>query len=101
MVKLLIAALVISIIGIFAFLFIATQTPKVISGKAISESIQVTGKILQVKSYQEFKILVLQDYDVVCFKCDFRLGDNIKAQGTLEDYQGRKQINAEKIELIK
>jgi DNA/RNA endonuclease YhcR with UshA esterase domain len=101
--KLLSISLAISLIGIFILIIIATTNqPEKITGKTITNDlVEATGQIVSVKNYDEFSIINLDtNFTVVCFQCQFKPGDNVMVQGTVEDYQSKKQINAETIEKI-
>lgn len=102
--KLLALSLTVSLIGIFLLLLISlNQSPVDITGKAISEDyVSAEGKIISVKTIQDFTIINLDtNITLTCFQCSFKEGDYIHVEGTVEEYQGKKQINTEKIEKIK
>jgi len=101
--KLLALSLTLSLVGIFILLLVSVnQSPTDITGKAVSNDyVSVEGKIISIKTIQEFTIMNLDtNITITCFQCSFKKGDRIRVEGTLEDYQGKMQINAEKIEKI-
>lgn len=95
--KLLVISLIISLIGIFALLIISINQEN-LTGSAISK-VSVTGKILDVKKYDEFNIIRLENITVICYQCDFRPGETITATGIISQYQGKNQLDAEEIKL--
>lgn len=103
----LILTLTISLIGIFVLIFLAAQSkPQEISGQAILETkdyVETTGKITAIKKASDFSIINLDNnITIVCYNCPlFKVNQKIKATGTLSEYQGKKQINAERIEVVK
>ena len=101
--KLLAISLIISLLGIFFLLFLAlNQTPEKLSGNTVLNSyVKAEGRVVLVKTYSEFSIIRLDtNITIVCFKCSLKPGQKIQVIGVLEEYQGERQINAEKIKII-
>ena len=101
--KLLAISLVISLLGIFALLFLAlSQTPVKLSGNTVLNSyVKAEGQVTSVKTYTDFNIIQLDtNITAVCFKCNLKIGQKILVTGTLEEYQGERQINVETIKVL-
>ncbi len=102
-----ILTLTISLIGIFILIFLAAnQAPETISGQSIIETkeyVETTGTISEIKKASDFSVINLDNnITVVCYNCPlFKINQKIKATGTLSEYNGKKQINAERIEVVK
>lgn len=103
--KLLVPCLIISILGILVLLSI----PFVIKPKQISSYsdlkensyVQITGKIISIKTYpnyDDFSIITLDKNITLICNCKFPINTTIKAQGKVEIYNNKLQINADKIE---
>ena len=84
------AYLLLSIAGILILLLISlSQKPTIVSGK-----------ILDIKDYSEFKIIKLENFTVTCYKCEFKVNQTIQVTGRQVVYKGKPEINADKIEII-
>jgi aspartyl/asparaginyl-tRNA synthetase len=103
----------ISIIGIFLLLILLnSQTPKLISIKeakevnelSINKNLQTQGNIINIKNYNNFQILILQDKTgkiQVLIDNDLitklKINQSIVVAGRLTEYEQRLQIKADKI----
>lgn len=99
-------SLIISFLGILILLFLASQTPKLIKISEIINSsinVKIQGKIIQEKAYDDFSILIVKDsnrsIEATC-SCHGFLNKTVEIIGKLEEYEGRKQISIDKIEVI-
>jgi len=99
-----------SLIGILILLIISTNfQPKQINIKdinnnLINKKIQVTGEIINIKNYKDsnFQILILKDrtgqISITLNKIlNLKKNQNIVVIGTVNQYQGNLQIQADKI----
>jgi len=93
----------ISILGIFLLLIIsASIQPEKISGYSeLKENkyVQVSGKIISIKNYEDFSILKLDSNITLTCNCKFQANSTVTAQGKVEKYQNNLQVNADKIEI--
>ncbi|MFH1308171.1 MAG: hypothetical protein ABIH72_04935 [archaeon] len=102
--------IIISIIGIFILLIISNlQQPKLtycseITSIDIGQQVQIIGNISLEKSHNDFKIFILEQdsckIEVTCF-CKENISGEVEVTGTLEIYNDKIQIKAEKIKNIK
>ena len=96
-----------SLIGVFLLLILSlTIQPEQITTKNINQSkgyVKLQGKIISQRSYDEFSLLTLEDsygkVQVSCFECKNFVNKSVIIEGRIEEYQGRKQIQAEKISI--
>ncbi len=83
-------SLVISILGIF-FLLILTNLSQV----------SVQGRVVYLKSYDDFKIITLDtNKTLTCDSCFLKPNQTIQVQGKLITYQGKEEIQANKIRIL-
>lgn len=67
----------------------------------LGEYVKVGGKIISVKSYSDFSVVKLDSNITITCNCKLKINDSIEVIGKIEEYDNIKQINAEKISLIK
>jgi len=95
-------SLIISISGIFFFLFLlATIQPKLIFNYQElkqDEYVQVEGKIASIRNYYDFYILQLDNnITLTCTDCNFSKGEKIIVKGKVTRFDNSLQIQAEEI----
>lgn len=96
--------LIISVIGIFLLMIISLnlQPQKISSYSELKENsyVKVRGKITEIKNYQDFSAIKLDNNITITCNCKFPVNQTISAIGRVEEYKDNLQVNAEKIELI-
>ncbi len=109
--KLLIISIVIAIAGIIFLFFYAEETElktvERLDGEAPAAEVVMEGVVEKVQEHGNVTFIKLagqrkEFLDVVVFKADalpLRTGDTVKIQGTVEVYQGKKEIIASSVEL--
>ncbi len=74
----------ISIMGIFLLLILANFS-----------QVSVQGKIISIKSYDDFKIILLDNNKTItCDSCQVKPNQTIQVQGKNVNYRGEKEIEA-------
>jgi RecJ-like exonuclease len=103
-------ALVVSVLGIVFLYLISTQIElndttieKITSGSA-EDKVSVTGLVTSVKQSGQTTFITLSqtnNVDVVVFSKNLSLaaGDVVKIIGKVQDYNGKKEIIADKVEM--
>jgi len=98
----------IALIGIFFLLILVNYLPikyleiKDINNNLLNKKITVSGKITNIKNYNNFQVISLQDssgkIDITFNKIlNLDKGDNLIATGRVREYKQYLQIQAEKI----
>jgi len=104
--KLFVLCLIASIFGILSLFLISFQIkPKqIFSYSELKENdyVSVSGRIISSKYYQDsdFSIIKLKENITLICNCKFQLNSTIKAEGKVEKYENKLQINAQKINII-
>ena len=103
-------ALVVSVLGIVFLYLISTQielndtTIEKITSGSVEDKVSVTGLVTSVKQSGQTTFITLSqtnDVEVVVFSKNLSLaaGDVVKIIGKVQDYNGKKEIIADKIEI--
>lgn len=104
--KLSVLCIIASIIGILTLFLVSLQIKpvSVFSYSQLKENsyVSVSGKILSEKYFSDsdFSIINLDNNITLICSCKFKVNSTIKAEGAVEKYNNKLQINAEKINLI-
>ena len=100
-----IISLILSLAGILILLVISMNIqPKEIANYSDlkeNDYVSVSGKIISEKYFQDsdFSIIKLENNITITCNCKFPVNSTIAVAGKVEDYNGKLQINAEKIKL--
>jgi DNA/RNA endonuclease YhcR with UshA esterase domain len=103
-------ALVVSVLGIIFLYLISTQielndtTIEKITSGSVEDKVSVTGLVTSVKQSGKTTFITLSqtnNVDVVVFSKDVNAaaGDNVKITGRVQDYNGKKEIIADRVEM--
>jgi len=97
-------SLIISVLGIFIlFLLSNLIQPKQVSSYQelkINELVKTQGKIISIKSYDDFNIITLDNNLTITCNCNFKENQAIEAQGKVVEYKNQLQIQGNKIQEI-
>ena len=95
-----------SIIGIFVLLLLANvRSPKImpigsINDQMLNQKVKIQGEIFNVEDKSSFKILSIKDetgrVDILC-ECGNLTNQKVEVEGTIKEYRGSLQIQADKI----
>jgi aspartyl/asparaginyl-tRNA synthetase len=102
-------AIIISIIGLISLFFLAEEfNPRSVESidKPLEE-VEITGKINKIVNKEKVKFLQVEgkkveNFEVVIFENQdlfIKVGDIVEISGIVEEYKGKKEIIADKIEL--
>lgn len=101
--KILLFSILISLVGILILLLISANLPirevKEYSQLKEGEYVQIAGKIISVKNYQDFSIIRLDKNITLTCECNLKANQTLEAAGYVESYKGELQINTEKIKI--
>lgn len=103
--KLLKLSLITSFIGIFLLLLLSTiiQPKEVLkySDLELDSYAKTTAKVISIKSYDNFKIIKLNNnITLTCNNCKLKEKQIVAVTGKVTEYKDQLQINAEKIESL-
>jgi len=92
-----------AILGISLLLLLMLKYPKQITidqvdNYEINTKIQITGKVNNVRIFDDFQILSIENIDLVCNCKENYLNKEVSVVGLIDDYKGTKQIVVLKIE---
>ena len=97
-------SLLISILGILILFLISNLIqPEQISNYKelkINQLVKTQGKILDIKNYDEFSIIKLDNNLIITCNCNFKKNQTIQVIGKVVEYKNQLQIQAEKIEIL-
>ena len=96
-------SLLISILGILILFLISNLIqPEQISNYKelkINQLVKTQGKILDIKNYDEFSIIKLDNNLIITCNCNLKKNQTIQVIGKVVEYKNQLQIQAEKIKI--
>lgn len=95
---------IISVLGILILFLISNLIqPKQVSNYQelkINELVKTQGKIISIKSYDEFSIIILDNNLTITCNCKLQENSTIQVQGKVSEYKNQLQISTDKIQEI-
>lgn len=99
--KLLTLSLILSFLGVFLLLILSlTLQPKQVSNYSdlkLNNYVKTTGKITQIRTYNDFSIITLDNNLTLTCNCKLKINQTIEATGKVVEYNKELQINSDKI----
>ncbi len=96
-------SLSLSFLGVFFLLFLSNIIkPKIVSNLKeleLNERVITKGKIIEIKNYDSFSIIKLDNNITITCNCQLEKNQIITVEGKVEEYKNKLQIQAEKIQI--